>query len=161
MDGGDGLGMRVVDRLGGIEAAEWDACAGPDNPFVSYGFLAALEESGSVSSRTGWLPQHLLLEDADGRLVGAVPLYLKSHSWGEYVFDHSWADAYERAGGDYYPKLQAAVPFTPVPGPRLLIRPGAPPEAADPNDDNRGAVVFGGEGWCGGLGRRRRGQPGP
>ena len=131
MDGGDGITLRVADRLDAIDEAEWNACAGPDNPFVSYGFLAALEDSGSVSARTGWLPQHLLLEDATGRLIGAVPLYLKSHSWGEYVFDQSWADAYERAGGQYYPKLQAAVPFTPVPGPRLLVRADAPAEAAD------------------------------
>ena len=131
MDGGDGFTMRVVDRLSAVGEAAWNACAGPDNPVVSFGFLGALEESGSASARTGWLPQHLLLEDGAGRLIGAVPLYLKSHSWGEYVFDHSWADAYERAGGDYYPKLQAAVPFTPVPGPRLLVRPDAPPQAAD------------------------------
>ncbi|GGF17839.1 hypothetical protein GCM10011611_24620 [Aliidongia dinghuensis] len=131
MDGGDRFTLRVVDKLGGIDAAAWDACAGADNPFVSHGFLSALEESRSASARTGWLPQHLLLEDAVGRLVGAVPLYLKSHSWGEYVFDQSWADAYERAGGEYYPKLQAAVPFTPVPGPRLLVRPDAPAGAAD------------------------------
>jgi predicted N-acyltransferase len=131
MDGGDGFTLRVTDKLGGIDAAEWDACAGTDNPFVSYGFLSALEDSRSASAKTGWLPQHLLLEDGAGKLIGAVPLYLKSHSWGEYVFDHSWADAYERAGGEYYPKLQAAVPFTPVPGPRLLVRPEAPAGAAD------------------------------
>jgi predicted N-acyltransferase len=131
MDGGSGFTLRVVDRLGEIDEAEWNACAGTGNPFVSYGFLSALEDSGSASARTGWLPQHLVLEDATGRLIGAVPMYLKSHSWGEYVFDQSWADAYERAGGQYYPKLQVAVPFTPVPGPRLLVRPEAPPQTLD------------------------------
>ncbi|HEV2263579.1 MAG TPA: GNAT family N-acetyltransferase [Stellaceae bacterium] len=124
MDGTDRLTLRVVDRLAKVPAAAWDACAG-DHPFVVHAFLQALEESGSVTGDTGWLPQHLLLEDTDGKLIGAAPLYVKSHSYGEYVFDHGWAEAYERAGGRYYPKLQVAVPFTPVPGPRLLIRPGA------------------------------------
>jgi len=95
-----------------------------DNPFVSHAFLSSLEQSLSVGQRTGWQPRHLLAETADGELVGAAPCYLKSHSRGEYVFDHGWADAFERAGGDYYPKLQVAVPFTPVTGPRLLARPG-------------------------------------
>ncbi|MDE1968271.1 MAG: N-acetyltransferase [Alphaproteobacteria bacterium] len=122
MDGADRLTLRVVDRLAKVPAAAWDACAG-DHPFVVHAFLQALEESGSATAETGWLPQHLLLEDGDGRLVGAAPLYVKSHSYGEYVFDHGWAEAYERAGGRYYPKLQVAVPFTPVPGPRLLLRP--------------------------------------
>ena len=131
MDGGDKFTLRVVDRLSAVDAAQWDACAGADNPFVGYGFLSALEDSASASVQTGWLPQHLVLEDAAGRLIGAVPMYLKSHSWGEYVFDQSWAQAYERAGGDYYPKLQAAVPFTPVPGPRLLVHPAAPAETAE------------------------------
>jgi predicted N-acyltransferase len=118
--------LRLVSTLAEVPAAEWDRCAGSGNPFLSHAFLQALEESGSVSAETGWLPQHLVLEDESGRLVGAVPLYLKSHSAGEYVFDHGWADAYERAGGRYYPKLLAAVPFTPVPGPRLLVAPDAP-----------------------------------
>ncbi|WP_456297670.1 GNAT family N-acetyltransferase [Elstera litoralis] len=91
-------------------------------------FLAALEESGSVSLRTGWVPRHLVAESSDGRIVGLVPLYLKGHSWGEYVFDQGWADAFQRAGGSYYPKLQGGVPFTPVPGPRLLVAPDAPME---------------------------------
>ena len=86
-----------------------------------------MEESGSATARTGWAPQHLSLSDK-GRIVGVVPLYLKSHSYGEYVFDYGWADAYERAGGRYYPKVLCAVPFTPVPGPRLLVRPDAPPD---------------------------------
>ena len=125
-DGGDPARVRVVERLASVPAAEWDACAGTDNPFVTHAFLEALEASASATEETGWLPQHILVEDADGRLLGAVPLYLKSHSYGEYVFDHGWAQAYERAGGRYYPKLQAAVPFTPVTGPRLLVRAGAP-----------------------------------
>lgn len=96
-----------------------------DNPFVSHEFLSALEESASVGGRTGWQPSHLLAENATGDLLGAAPCYVKTHSRGEYVFDHSWAEAFERAGGDYYPKLQVAVPFTPVTGPRLLARPGS------------------------------------
>jgi hypothetical protein len=130
-DGGDGVTVKVVRRLADIAAAEWDACAGTDDPFLSHAFLEALEASGSATAETGWLPQHLALEDEGGRLLGAVPLYLKSHSYGEYVFDWGWASAYERAGGRYYPKLQCAVPFTPVTGPRLLLRPDAPAEAAD------------------------------
>ena len=130
------LAIRAVDSLESVRAEDWDACAmpatGEANPFVSHAFLIALERSGSVGRRSGWLPQYLLAETADGTLLGAVPLYVKSHSYGEYVFDHGWADAFERAGGAYYPKLQAAVPFTPAPGPRLLVRPGeAAEEIAD------------------------------
>lgn len=95
-----------------------------NNPFISHEFLSSLEESASVGDRTGWQPRHLLAEDVTGSLVGAVPSYVKTHSRGEYVFDHGWAEAFERAGGDYYPKLQIAVPFTPVTGPRLLAAPG-------------------------------------
>lgn len=120
--------LRGVDAIADIAPPVWDACAGTANPFVSHAFLLALEASGSVAARTGWVPRHLIAEDTAGRVVGAVPLYLKGHSWGEYVFDQSWADAFERAGGTYYPKLQGAVPFTPVPGPRLLVAPDAPPE---------------------------------
>jgi uncharacterized protein len=123
-DGSDTFSVRTIDRIARVDAAAWDRLAGGINPFVSYAFLAALEESGSVGRTAGWLPQHVLLEDGAGVLVGAAPAYLKGHSYGEYVFDHAWADAYERAGGAYYPKLQAAVPFTPVPGPRLLVGPG-------------------------------------
>lgn len=139
------LQVRVVSGLGEVSAAAWDACAGTAhvsdevararsdalsgepsciaNPFVSHAFLSALEQSGSATPRTGWAPQHLLAETADGELLGAAPCYLKSHSRGEYVFDHGWADAYERAGGSYYPKLQVSVPFTPANGPRLLVKP--------------------------------------
>jgi len=119
--------VRVASSISEVDAAAWDACANPDpsrhNPFVSHAFLKALEDAGTVGARPGWLPQHLLLDGPDGRLAGAMPCYLKSHSRGEYIFDWAWADAYERAGGNYYPKLQCAVPFTPVPGPRLLVRP--------------------------------------
>jgi predicted N-acyltransferase len=130
-DGGERLSVRMVERLADVPAAQWDACAGPDNPFLCHAFLEALEASGSATARTGWLPQHLLLEDEAGRLLGAVPLYLKSHSQGEYVFDHGWASAYERAGGRYYPKLQCCVPFTPATGPRLLLHPESGEDAAD------------------------------
>jgi predicted N-acyltransferase len=128
MDGGDRLTLRVINRLADVSPSLWDACA-DGNPFLTHAFLQALEESGSATDETGWLPQHLLLEDRNGMLIGAAPLYVKSHSYGEYVFDHGWAAAYQRAGGRYYPKLQVAVPFTPVPGPRLLLRPGAQPDA--------------------------------
>ncbi len=123
-DSQDAWTLRTHESLAAIDAADWDACAGEGNPFVSHAFLLALEESGSATARTGWLGQHLALEEPSGRLLGCVPLYLKNHSYGEYVFDWGWADAYERAGGRYYPKLQASVPFTPVTGPRLLVRPG-------------------------------------
>src|SRR5580693_4974016 len=128
---------RVVPSIAALDAAAWDACANPPgrsfeeaegerfNPFVSHAFLHALEASGSVGGRSGWTPAHLTVEDASGRLVAASACYLKSHSQGEYVFDHGWADAFERAGGDYYPKLQGSVPFTPVTGPRLLVAQGA------------------------------------
>ncbi len=130
-DGGESFTVRVVPELREIPAAAWDACAGSENPFLSHAFLEALEASGSATAETGWLPQHLALEDAAGRLLGVVPLYLKSHSYGEYIFDWGWASAYERAGGRYYPKLQCSVPFTPVTGPRLLLRPDAGAAAAD------------------------------
>ena len=117
--------LRVETDITAIAAADWDACAGPDNPFVNHAFLAAMEESGSAKRKTGWLPQHLIMADPERRIVGVVPAYVKSHSYGEYVFDHGWAQAIERAGGRYYPKLQVSVPFTPATGPRLLVRPGA------------------------------------
>jgi uncharacterized protein len=126
-DTGDTVTLTVHSSIAEISAAEWDACAGDINPTLSHTFLQAMEESGSASARSGWAPQHLSLSDK-GRVVGIVPLYLKSHSYGEYVFDYGWADAYERAGGRYYPKALSGVPFTPVPGPRLLVRPDAPPD---------------------------------
>ena len=146
--------IRIIQSLGDVSAAPWNKCAcqvpeaavkqerevkltsednrSPqlstqgqvNNPFVTHEFLSSLEESQSVGGRTGWQPRHLLAEDSEGALLGAAPCYVKSHSRGEYVFDHGWADAFERAGGEYYPKLQIAVPFTPVTGPRLLAVPG-------------------------------------
>jgi predicted N-acyltransferase len=119
-DGSEPLTIEVHSAIAEIDAGQWDSCAG-DDPFTRHSFLSALEDSGSVTAENGWLPQHLSLSDSDGRLIGAAPLYLKNHSYGEYVFDWGWADAYERAGGRYYPKLQCAVPFTPVTGRRLLV----------------------------------------
>ena len=140
--GGGDLTVRVATSLKAVPAGAWNACANPhaladaisapaarpgdpaldrDNPFVSHEFLMALEESHCTGGRTGWSPAYLLVEDDAGQLLAAAPSFLKSHSQGEYVFDHSWADAYERAGGRYYPKLQVAAPFTPATGPRLLV----------------------------------------
>jgi uncharacterized protein len=132
--------LRVISSLSEIRRADWDACANPGwpsdrplgrpcetiatspyNPFISHDFLATLEESGTATGKTGWLGQHLVLDGAGGRPAAVMPCYLKSHSMGEYVFDYGWADAFERAGGRYYPKLQASVPFTPVTGRRLLV----------------------------------------
>ena len=126
-DSGADATIKVFGAIADIDAGRWDACAGAANPFVRHAFLSVLERSGSVGAKTGWRPCHLALIAGNGSLVGCVPLYLKNHSYGEYVFDWSWAEAYEQAGGRYYPKLQAAVPFTPVTGPRLLLRPDAPP----------------------------------
>jgi predicted N-acyltransferase len=118
--------VRIADGAAGIGKESWNACANPDgvakpHPFTRFEFFHALEASGSALARTGWQPAHLVLEE-DGAVTGVLPAYLKGHSQGEYVFDHAWADALERAGGDYYPKLQASVPFTPVTGPRILTR---------------------------------------
>ncbi len=124
-DGSAAFTLTLHSAIAEIPGVDWDLCAGPDNPFVSHAFLGAVEDSGSATARTGWLPQHAALRDAAGQLVAVAPMYAKSHSYGEYVFDHGWAHALDRAGGDYYPKLQVAVPFSPVPGPRLLRRPGA------------------------------------
>ncbi len=125
--------LRVADGMNAVPAAQWSRLAGTSrnrgayyNPFLRHEFLLALEESGSATARTGWSPAHLLLEDGSGELAGAAPCYLKSHSQGEYVFDH----AFERAGGRYYPKLQVAVPFTPATGPRLLVAAGRDPDPA-------------------------------
>jgi predicted N-acyltransferase len=110
---------RLAPGVASVDAGEWDRLAAAD-PFAGHAFLSALEQSGSVGERTGWSPAPILIEEEGGRLSAAAPAYLKSHSQGEYVFDHGWADAWQHAGGQYYPKLQIAVPFTPVPGPRLL-----------------------------------------
>jgi predicted N-acyltransferase len=132
--------LRVISSFSEIARADWDVCANPDwpsdrpldrpcrttatlayNPFISHDFLATLEQSGTATGKSGWLGQHLVLEDTSGHPVAVMPCYLKSHSMGEYVFDYGWADAFERAGGRYYPKLQASVPFTPVTSRRLLV----------------------------------------
>jgi uncharacterized protein len=150
------LMLRVENSIGEIAAEAWDACANPGlsdigdrskdarcgapngrgprlgtgyNPFISHDFLSSLEFSDSVRARLGWQPMHLLASDRQHMLLGAVPCYVKSHSRGEYVFDHGWAEAYERAGGSYYPKLQVSVPFTPATGRRLLVRPGPAADA--------------------------------
>jgi predicted N-acyltransferase len=124
--------VRIVSGMDAFTPQEWDSLSGTTrtdsengyNPFISHAFLSSLEESGCAVRRTGSQGHHLRLEAADGRLLGAVPCYVKSHSQGEYVFDHGWADAFERAGGSYYPKLQCSVPFTPATGPRLLVTRG-------------------------------------
>lgn len=113
--------IEVIDQAASIDPADWARCAGAANPTVSHAFFVALEESGSAAPKAGWTPRHLIARGADGAIAGILPAYLKTHSYGEYVFDHSWAEAFTHAGGRYYPKLQAAVPFTPVPGPRLLL----------------------------------------
>ncbi len=132
------LTIRMARSLAEVDPAAWDACANPAtpaavepesqeerfNPFITHAFLNACEASGSAVARTGWGGAHVLVEDGEGRLLAAAPCYLKSHSMGEYVFDQGWADAYERAGGRYYPKLQISVPFTPAPGRRLLVAAG-------------------------------------
>ncbi|EAU42786.1 hypothetical protein FP2506_08091 [Fulvimarina pelagi HTCC2506] len=126
------LSLRVVDDIYAIDLDSWDRLAendanladavrGPSNPFLSHAFLSSLEDSGCVGERTGWIPQHLILEDNQGVIRGIAPAYAKTHSQGEYVFDYGWADAFQRAGGRYYPKLQLSVPFTPAGGPRLLV----------------------------------------
>lgn len=118
--------ISITDSLERIPASDWNALAGDANPFLRHEFLSALETTGCVSLKTGWLPQHLLVHEAgpwQGRLLGASPMYLKNHSYGEYVFDWAWANAYAHAGEKYYPKLVVGVPFTPVGGPRLLTLP--------------------------------------
>jgi uncharacterized protein len=141
--------VRITDGLKGVSPAQWDALANPaaadptghsaetHNPFVAHAFLSALEDSGCVGGRSGWQPVHVLVEAGAGEVVAAAPCYAKSHSQGEYVFDHAWAEAYMRAGGRYYPKLQVSVPFTPVTGPRLLVSPQADRDTA------RAALVAG------------------
>lgn len=125
MPDGDGLTLTLHGAIAEIAPADWDACAGAETPFVSHAFLSAVEDSGSTGPRTGWVPRHAVLRDGAGQVVACAPGYLKGHSWGEYVFDQGWARALEGAGGRYYPKWQVCVPFSPVPGPRLLIRPGS------------------------------------
>jgi predicted N-acyltransferase len=119
---GEPVIARLADGFASFTAEDWDRCAGAGDPFLTHAFLSALEDSGSATARTGWRPLPIAIDGTDSRPAAVMPAYLKSHSLGEYVFDHGWADAYERAGGVYYPKLQIAVPFTPVPGRRLLAR---------------------------------------
>lgn len=128
MDGGETIEVAMLDGIAGIEAEEWDACAAPEgfrprDPFTTHRFLRALETSGSVGTGTGWQPRHLVARQG-GTVIAVMPFYVKSHSHGEYIFDHNWAHAYLRSGGRYYPKLQSAVPFTPATGRRFLVRPG-------------------------------------
>ena len=122
------LRLSIATCLSEVDRVAWDAVANPPgeryDPFLSWDFLEAMESSGAATPETGWTPMHLLAEHPDGRLCAAMPLYAKTHSYGEFVFDHSWADAFERAGGKYYPKLLSAVPFTPVTGRRRLVPPG-------------------------------------
>ncbi|MEM1275588.1 MAG: GNAT family N-acetyltransferase [Pseudomonadota bacterium] len=148
---GSTLEIQILPGIDAISAADWDACACPEtqdggpaiDPFTTHRFLLALEESHSAMPRTGWRPQHVVAR-LDDEVVGVMPLYLKGHSQGEFVFDHSWAHAWERAGGDYYPKLQCAVPFTPATGRRLLAR----RDAALPEDTIRAALVEGASTFC-------------
>ena len=140
----DAFSIHVHDAIARIGREAWDACAAPTgDPFVSYDFLHACEASGSAAARQGWAARHLALTADDGRILGVMPLYLKANSQGEYVFDHSWADAYERAGGRYYPKLLGAVPFTPATGPRFLSHPDADAETV------RAALIQGALGLAG------------
>ena len=122
---GEAIVARVGEGVGGFAAADWDRCAGTDDPFLSHAFLSTLEQSGSATAETGWRPLPFAIDGPDGRPAALLPAYLKSHSQGEYVFDHGWADAWERAGGEYYPKLQIAVPFTPARPPAADPRSGA------------------------------------
>ncbi len=117
------LAIRTLQSISEMPESIWNACLDSDHPFVTHQFLKALEDSGSATADAGWMPYHLALEQ-EGTVLGVAPMYVKGHSQGEYVFDHSWAHAYQRAGGSYYPKLQLSVPFSPVTGPRLLVPPG-------------------------------------
>src|SRR6187431_76297 len=190
------LRIRITQSLAEVPARAWNMCAGDavevaaqpkselkstsgdnlspalstrgnaPNPFLSHEFLCSLEASRSVGGRTGWQPRHLLAENAAGELLGAAPCYVKTHSRGEYVFDHGWAEAFERAGGAYYPKLQVAVPFTPVTGPRLLTKAGplqtatrqglvqALTEVTKSNDLSSAHVTFATADECAYLGER-------
>src|SRR5690554_5974956 len=123
--------LAVHDSIFELDPGQWNRTAGGANPFMRHEFLGALERHGCVGEAHGWIPQHLSARDADGRLMGAVALYLKDNSYGEFVFDWAWADAYARAGGRYYPKLVAAAPYTPASGPRLLLADDAPAGTGD------------------------------
>ena len=126
------IASRILHSIGEIAAPDWNALQIGPSPFLRHEFLSALEDSGSACRATGWSPRHVVLEDAKGHLRAAMPLYLKDHSWGEFVFDHAWAQAYERTGRDYYPRLVSCVPFTPISGPRLLFGTDTEPRSACP-----------------------------
>ncbi|HJO75541.1 MAG TPA: GNAT family N-acetyltransferase [Rhodospirillales bacterium] len=130
-DGREPTTVNVLGSINEVDADAWNACAGAEFPFCRHGFLSALEDSGSAAAESGWMPRHLAVRDEDGALLACAPLYLKNHSYGEYVFDWGWADAFERAGGRYYPKLLCAVPFTPATGGRLLVRSDLPAAVQD------------------------------
>ena len=117
---------ELVSSLADVNRNEWDSLNTSNHPFTSYDFLNSLEISESVSAKTGWNPQHIIIKNDKGNIIGAAPNYLKMHSYGEYIFDHAWANAFENAGGQYYPKLLSAIPFTPATGPRILIDPKSP-----------------------------------
>jgi len=127
---GDSFTLDLAPSIDTLPASDWDRLAGPSNPFVSHAFLKALEDGGATGGDSGWDPMHLVLRDAEGRMMAAMPHYLKHHSYGEYIFDHSWANAFMRAGGEYYPKMLSAIPFTPATGPRFLTGGVAPDMAA-------------------------------
>ena len=117
---------ELVSSLADVNRNEWDSLNTSNHPFTSYDFLNSLEMSESVTAKTGWNPQHIIIKNNTGNIIGASPNYLKMHSYGEYIFDHAWANAFENAGGQYYPKLLSAIPFTPATGPRILIDPKNP-----------------------------------
>lgn len=141
------LKAEIAHSISGIPEADWQACAPAGNPFLDYRFFRALEQSGCTTAETGWQPYHIVLKTEAGNTTGIMPLFVKGHSYGEYVFDHSWAAAYERAGGHYYPKLQSAAPFTPVTGSRLLVQKGNASE-----EEARSALLRAGRGLCAELG---------
>ncbi|MDV7338571.1 GNAT family N-acetyltransferase [Terasakiella sp. A23] len=128
--------IDILEKISDISPADWNSCVGADEPFARHEFLSALEDSNCTTPKAGWMAQHIVLRNDEGKILGCSPVYLKGHSYGEYVFDWSWADAYERAGGRYYPKLQCAIPFTPVSSHRLLMHP-------DANKDNKAALLEG------------------
>lgn len=123
--------VRQLESIADVDARTWDALIDTDQPALQHAFLCALEETGAASPETGWHPGHVIVEEANGRLLGAMPLYAKDHSFGEFVFDFAWAEAWQRTGRPYYPKLVSAIPFTPLDGPRLLLAPDAPGDTTD------------------------------
>jgi len=129
--------VELVSNLREVEPSQWDKLNILNHPFTSFDFLNSLEISGSVSPKTGWHPKHIIVKDTNNVIIGACPNFLKTHSYGEYIFDHAWANAFENAGGQYYPKLISAIPFTPATGPRILI------EENHPDNDEIFALIIG------------------